>query len=130
MTSVSELVRKTWPRGDQLVPQLDIVEDLAVEADPDRLVVVRHRLGAGGEIDDGEARMRQARFIVAVDALPVGTAMTQLSQHPLEQNARRNPAFERSEITRNSAHAAAPPNGRPSPAPVLGRRDFADEASG
>ena len=47
MTSVSEVRAECAAARDQLVPQLDVVEDLAVEGDRDGLVVVRHRLRAG-----------------------------------------------------------------------------------
>ena len=53
--------------GDQLGAQLDVVEDLAVEGDPDGAVLVAHRLLAAVEIDDAEARVRETD--VAVDVM-------------------------------------------------------------
>ena len=45
----------------ELVTQLDVVEDLAVEDDPQRAVLVRERLLAAGEVDDREPRVTRAR---------------------------------------------------------------------
>ena len=59
MTSVSEWVQKRWPRCLELGAQLDVVEDLAVEDDPDRAVFVVDRLLAAREVDDAQARVRQ-----------------------------------------------------------------------
>jgi hypothetical protein len=39
----------------EVAPQLDVIVDLAVHHDPDRLVLVGQRLGPGLEIDDAEA---------------------------------------------------------------------------
>ena len=44
----------------QLRAQFDVVENLAVERDPDRAVLVRHRLLAAGEVDNAQPRVRQA----------------------------------------------------------------------
>ena len=60
MTSVSDVAAEPVAARDQLRAQLDVVEDLAVEGDPDRAVVIRHRLRAAGEIDDREPRMGES----------------------------------------------------------------------
>ena len=52
MTSVSERVAKPVAARLELGPQLQIVEDLPVENDPQRAVFVGHGLLAGGEVDD------------------------------------------------------------------------------
>ena len=41
---MSERVRKRWPLRLELRPQAVVVVDLAVEDDPARAVLVRHRL--------------------------------------------------------------------------------------
>ncbi len=94
---------------DQLLPEFDVVEDLAVEGDPNRLVVVRHRLRAGGKIDDRKARMREAEAVAVACPLAVRAAMTQRREHPLEQPLGRDARVGHAEITSNSAHWAAPP---------------------
>ena len=84
MTSVSEWVRKFTAPRDQLLAQLDVVEDLAVEGDPDALVVVRHRLRAGRKIDDGKPRMGEAEAVAVARPLAVRAAVAQLREHPAE----------------------------------------------
>ena len=63
--------------GDQLGAQLDVVEDLAVEGDPNGAVLVAHRLPAAVEIDDAEARVGEADVAVDESAVAVRTAMRQ-----------------------------------------------------
>ncbi len=75
MTSVSVCVRKRWPCAFELGAQLGEVVDLAVEDGPDRLVFVRQRLIAGGEIDDAQPAMAEADALADVEAVGVGTAM-------------------------------------------------------
>ncbi len=51
----------------QVAPQLQLVVELAVVADPDRAVLVRHRLSTAGDVDDREPAMPQRDRAVAVD---------------------------------------------------------------
>ncbi len=67
--------------GDQFVAQLDVVEDLAVEGDPQGAPLVGERLLPGGEVDDREPGVRQAGLAVAVEAELVGTAVTERAGH-------------------------------------------------
>ena len=49
----------------QLFPQAGVVVDLSVEGNPDRAVLVRHRLSAGGrQIDDRQPPVREAHLAV------------------------------------------------------------------
>ena len=53
---------------DELAAQLDVVVDLAVEDDPDGLVLVGHRLAAAGEVDDAESGDGRGRRACAGDS--------------------------------------------------------------
>ena len=47
--------------GLELFPQLGLVVELAVVGDPDRAVLVGHRLGAAGDVDDRQPAMSERR---------------------------------------------------------------------
>src|SRR5262249_43324373 len=72
------------PERDELRAELHVVEDLAVEGDPHRLVFVGERLLARRKIDDGEARVREAGAVVAVDAELVRAAVAHGAAHRAE----------------------------------------------
>jgi hypothetical protein len=101
--------------GLELPAQLDVVEDLAVEDDPDRVVLVGHGLIARGEIDDAEARMRQCYRAELAHPGAVGTAMTQRAQRGFtrERACRRN-SIE-TENTGNATHVFLLPLASPAP---------------
>ena len=61
--------------GFKVPPQLDIVEDLAIEHDPDRAGLVGDRLPASGEIDDAQARVSQTYGTIDQHASAIRTAM-------------------------------------------------------
>ena len=65
----------------QLVAQFDVVEDFAVEGDPEPGLGVAHRLVAAGQIDDAQPRMAQRDGTVDVDALFVRPAVRDRGQH-------------------------------------------------
>jgi len=73
---------------DQLFPQFDVVEDLAIEHDPARVACIRERLLAVRKIDDGQADMRQPGAFVAVETALVRTAMGQRAYHAHQRFAR------------------------------------------
>ena len=77
MVSVSERVLNLWPRATQVLLELDVVEDLAVEGDPDGIVLVAHGLGAAGEVDDAESRVGESSAGLEVDAVRVGAAVVE-----------------------------------------------------
>ena len=74
-TSVSDVVRNTWPGSLQFLAQLDVVVDLAVEHDGVR--PHGHRLVAGVQVDDRQAAVREGDATVGEEALVVGPAMAQ-----------------------------------------------------
>jgi hypothetical protein len=57
---------------DELVAQLDVIEDLTVEDDPEIVRLVGEGLLAGGQIDDREAGVGEPRVRVTVEAELVG----------------------------------------------------------
>ena len=59
----------------QVAAELDVIEDLAVEDDPERAVLVRERLLARDQVDDREPCVPEARARVTVGPAPVGTAV-------------------------------------------------------
>jgi hypothetical protein len=68
----------------QVGAQLELIEYLAVEDGPDGLVFVTDRLIASGQIDDGEARVRQAHGAALMEAEAIGPAVTQRADHALQ----------------------------------------------
>src|SRR4029079_9420197 len=68
----------------QLGAQLEVVEDLAVERHPQRLVFVAERLLPGREVDDREARVGETGPRVAVDTELIRAAVVQRPGHGAE----------------------------------------------
>jgi len=75
--------------------QLDIVEDLAVENDPDRAVFIVDRLVAAFEIDDAEPSVREAHLPILVEPKSVGPTVMQALDHLPEFPALRRGALGR-----------------------------------
>jgi hypothetical protein len=76
----------------QLLAHLDVVEDLAVEDDPDRPVLVGERLLPGAQIDDRQARVPERGALIAVHPEFVGAAMAERADHgrqPVEIDRRQ-----------------------------------------
>src|SRR5688572_18311564 len=65
----------------EVLTQLDVVEDLAVERDPDRAVFVAQRLLARAQVDDGQAAMTQPDAGLDVIALLVRPTVQQRASH-------------------------------------------------
>ena len=83
-TSVSPSVRNAWPAPAQLVAQLAVVVDLAVEDEVQRAEV--HRLvGALVQVDDRQPPEREAGVRVGPGALAVRPAVRHRRRHPLEK---------------------------------------------
>jgi hypothetical protein len=60
------------PGALELGPHRRVVVDLAVERDPDRLVLVGERLMPAGEIDDAQAAVRESGDASACNPAPSG----------------------------------------------------------
>jgi hypothetical protein len=63
-------------------PQFGVVVNLAVEHDPDGAVLIRHRLVAGGDVDDRQTSMRQTDGAIDEQPLAVRAAMPHDVAHP------------------------------------------------
>lgn len=83
--------------------QLDVVEDFAVERDPQRLVFVVHRLMPAADVDDREPHVPQRGLTVGIRAASVRPAMADRMQHSLEQRDVR-PATVTPDKSGNPAH--------------------------
>ena len=98
----------------QVGPEVLEIVDLPVEDDPDRAVLVRHRLVAGGaEIDDAEAPVRKAHRPLAVDPGIVGAAMGQDGVHPLQELALHGARRIEVELAADAAHVSSSPGTSP-----------------
>jgi len=76
----------------ELCPQLQVVVDLAVVAEPVALALVAHRLGAESRVDHAQPRRADGAAVVYEAAGGVRTAMGDGSQHA-GQNAVEGAAF-------------------------------------
>ena len=85
-----------------------VVEDLAVEDDPERSVFIAERLSAGFKINDRQARMCKPRVVIHINIMPVGTAQSHRIHHFLQKLRLR---FRKIKIyiSRYSAHFCSNP---------------------
>ena len=88
----------------QLPPQLDEVEDLPVEAEPHRAVLVGDRLEAVGDVDDAQPAVRETDAVVAVQAVAVGSAMAEHRDHGRQGLEGNRCTPRRREKTSDAAH--------------------------
>jgi hypothetical protein len=75
---------QVMPPPQQLPAQLGILEQLAVEGDPDRAVFVGDRLPAAGQVDDREPPGPQGQAGLLVGMLVVGAAVGDRPGHGQE----------------------------------------------
>ncbi len=68
-------------KARQFLAQLHIIENLAVEGDPYRAFAVMDRLRAASEIDEAKAGVGQPDTLIAIEAVSVGTAMSEHANH-------------------------------------------------
>jgi len=68
----------------ELFTQLDVVENLSVEGDPQTAVGVLHGLVTGGEIDDAQTRVGQANGGVGIHPVVVRAAVPEHLDHAAE----------------------------------------------
>ena len=73
--------RQAMPARQELPAQLGVLEQLAVERDPDRAVLVADRLPAPGQVDDRQPPGPQRHARLDVDLLVVRTAMGDRAGH-------------------------------------------------
>ncbi len=91
--------------GLQTLPELLVVVDLPVEDDPEGSILVRHRLPAPRQVDDGETRHPDADGRLFVHPDIIRTAVTERQEH-----ARKHARGSRADVPRNSTHDQTPPH--------------------
>ena len=96
--------------GHELFGPLPIVENLAVEDDDHRPILVEDRLGAAGEIDNRQAAVAQPDVAVDEESVAVGAAVRQCAGHPGER-VRRHLAAGGFDETADAAHLYVRPEG-------------------
>src|SRR6185503_15141413 len=90
--------------GFQLRTQFDVVENLAVEDDPKRAILVADRLLAGAEIDNAQPGVAQAGKAVEINAKLIRTAMTDHRQHPAEAGLLNRIGLGETDYAHNATH--------------------------
>ena len=105
MSSVSVWVRKTWPFDFQLRPLLGVVVEFAVEDGPDGAVLVRDRLLAVGEADDGEPAVGEVKAGAFEEPVLVRSAMDDGLGHRGHHPKRGRPLARQVDHPRDSAHS-------------------------
>jgi hypothetical protein len=78
---------------NEFVTELDVVVYLAVEDDPDRSILIPHRLMTTGNINDRQAPVAEmyAKLFINPEAFSVGPAMSKLLRHSLKQSIVNDP---------------------------------------
>ena len=107
----------TMPGALQFGPQIGMIEDFAVVGDPQRAVLVGHRLGAGRQVNDAQAAVAESHAIVFVEAVTVRAAVADDVGHA----ANRRRAFSaaiRHHRPRDAAHVSKADRSRPARIPV------------
>jgi hypothetical protein len=108
--------------GFELRPDVRMVVDLAVEDDPDRLVLVRQRLMAGRQIDDAQPAVAERRLIVHEQSRIVWAAMRDDVAHRDDARAVVSVQPTCPYDSRDPAHAPEPFTREPTPRPAPIRR--------
>ena len=67
--------------GHEVFPQFLKIVNLAVEDDPDRLILIGHRLRAASHIDNREAKVAQAHRTIEMYTVPIGSAVAHHGEH-------------------------------------------------
>ena len=73
--------------GQELLAKLEVVEDLSVLDDPDRRVLVVHRLVAALQVDDREPAHAKRHAVELDRSVVVGSAVDHRRAHPLHELA-------------------------------------------
>src|SRR5207249_5851769 len=81
--------------GLEVAPNLRVVVDLAVEDNPNALILVRQRLMAGTQVDDAETPMAERSTIVRENPGLIGASMRENVAHRRRASGRvRRQPFE------------------------------------
>ncbi len=71
----------------ELLPQIAVVVDLAVEDDPDAAVLVLHRLMAAGAVDDGQPAVTERGVRIGKHPAAVRAAVPEAIGHRIDRGA-------------------------------------------
>ena len=82
---MSQRLLKEWPSCDQLLRELREIVDFAVVHDDDASVLVRERLLAARQIDDGQPPVGESDARLQMQPALVWTSMELDFVHPLQQ---------------------------------------------
>jgi hypothetical protein len=83
---VSDLVRKLWPLGHELVTQLDIVVNLAIKVEHETPVIRDKRLiRLHVQINDRQAPLTETHRAVHPEARRIGAAVHEIIAHTHQQ---------------------------------------------
>jgi hypothetical protein len=77
----------------QLFPELDVVEDLAIEGNVEPPVCGGHGLSSTFDVNDAESSVSQARLCIMEDTNVIWTAMPNAHDHSVKQVQIYDPAF-------------------------------------
>jgi hypothetical protein len=58
-----------------------MIEDFAVVGDPERTILIGHRLSIGRQVNDAQAPVTQCRFAIDIEAVCIWTTMCNLLRH-------------------------------------------------
>jgi hypothetical protein len=94
------------PSAEELLAQLGIVEQLAVERHPDRLILVGDRLPAAGDVDDRESSHTQGKAGFDVEVFIIRTAVGNRPGHGEEPVFREETPASQVQRAHNAAHVS------------------------
>src|SRR5579859_2191184 len=106
------------------VAELREIVNLTIEHDPDRVVLIGHRLATALDVEDAKPAMRQPDATIEIFAGPVRSAMGLRDIHARDQLARDRSAIREIEFAGDAAHALAR---RPFPCGLLCAGDKSEE---
>ena len=106
------------PPRQEILPQLGILEQLAVEGNPDRSILIGERLTAPCQVDDRQPPGPQGHAWLDVDLLIIRAPMSDRRRHGQESSRGEFPAPSQVHSACNTAHDVTSSN-RP------GRRETA-----
>src|SRR5271157_2840637 len=110
--------RQPMPPRQEILPQFGILEQLAVEGNPDRSILIGERLTAPCQIDDRQAPGPQGNSWLDVDLLVIRAPMSDRRRHGQESSRGEFPAASQVHSTCNTAHDVTSSN-------LPGRRETA-----
>jgi hypothetical protein len=102
--------RELVPSGSQFFLELNIVEELSVEGDPNRSILIAEGLSTAGEVDDREPTRseRDAKFLIRI--LIIRTTMSDRPGHRQQAVCREFSRSSQVDRTGDTTHKDALPH--------------------